>query len=183
MSFGDQQGDSSLDDFFVNQDEALVASYVGALEGAPSQARDVAELLTFWIDSEEFAIDIQAIQQILKVPAITPVPRTPKQILGITSLRGIIVPVVDLRSFLGIASRESTRESRVLVLRAEGDPIGLLVDRVSSVQRLDRNTIEAIPRTMIRGASDALEGVGRLDDRLLIILELQSVFDFLERSS
>lgn len=178
----DGKEETPLEDFFVSDDEASAASYVGALQTAPVLDRDVAELLTFWVGDEEFAIDILEIQEILKVPSITQVPRVPAPVLGITSLRGTIVPVLDLRRFLGVEPREPRRDTRVLVLRAHGEPVGVVVDRVVSVQRLERDTIEPVPRTMQRDASDALEGVGRLEDRLLIILDLQAVFEFLERN-
>lgn len=180
-SGSDPEHIDELEDFFVSADEATVASYVGEFQSQVELSRDVAELLTFWIGDEEFAIDILEIQEILKVPQITPVPRVAAAVLGITSLRGTIVPVVDMRVFLGVERKASGRESRVLVLQAKGDPVGLLVDRVVSVSRLERDSIEAVPRTMQRDASEALEGVGRVDDRLLIVLNLDAVLAFLER--
>lgn len=180
-SGSDPEQIDELEDFFVSADEATVASYVGEFQSQVELSRDVAELLTFWIGEEEFAIDILEIQEILKVPQITPVPRVAAAVLGITSLRGTIVPVVDMRVFLGVERKAPGRESRVLVLQAKGDPVGLLVDRVVSVSRLERDSIEAVPRTMQRDASEALEGVGRVDDRLLIVLNLDAVLAFLER--
>ena len=140
----------------------------------------MAELLAFWVADEEYAIDIVAIQEIIKVPVITEVPRAPSQFLGIISLRGTIVPVVDLRTLLHLENRPITNASRILVLRGDGEPVGMLVDQVSSVVRLDQETIEAPPKTMERGASELLRGVGKEGERMLIVLDLTAVLTALE---
>ncbi len=174
------EGKHDLDDFFVTEGDAAVASYIGEFQGIGLH-QDVIELLSFYCGKEELALDILEIQEIIKVPHITPVPRVPESVLGIISLRGTIVPIVDLRRFLGLAPIELGRDSRILVLRAQGDAVGVSVDRVVSVQRMDRDAIEPVPRTMKRDASEMLDGVGRIGDRLLIILELDPLLSFLER--
>ncbi|OGQ91021.1 MAG: hypothetical protein A2289_00790 [Deltaproteobacteria bacterium RIFOXYA12_FULL_58_15] len=133
------------------------------------------ELLAFWAGDEEYGVEIVQIQEIIKVPVITPVPRAPACVLGIISLRGTIVPVADLRAILGMSPLPAARASRILVLRGDGEPVGLLVDQVSSVVRLEREAVQPVPRTMQRQAGDLLQGVGRDEDRMLIILDLPTV--------
>jgi purine-binding chemotaxis protein CheW len=140
----------------------------------------IAELLAFWVGEEEYGVDIVEIQEIIKVPAITVVPRAPACVLGIISLRGTVVPIADLRVLLGMERGGITRSSRILVLRGDGDPVGLLVDRVSSVVRFDREAIQPVPRTMQREASDLLQGVGRDGERMLIVLDLPAVISAME---
>lgn len=174
------EGKHDLEDFFVTDDDVAVASYIGEFQGIGLH-QDVVELLSFYCGDEELALDILEIQEIIKVPHITPVPRVPDAVLGIISLRGTIVPIIDLRRFMGLPPQETGRDSRVLVLRAHGEPVGLLVDRVVSVQRMERESIEPVPRTMKRDASEMLDGVGRIGERLLIVLELGPLLDYLER--
>ena len=170
-----------LADFFVapNQQENVVTSYGGDSTGQ-RLGREMAELLVFWVGNEEYAIDILEIQELIKLPPVTPVPRTAESCLGIISLRGTIVPVVDLSLILKLGARPVARTTRVLVLRADGDPIGLVVDRVTSVVRIEREIIEPVPRTMQSEAGDLLSGVGRIDDRLLIVLDLPAIMNVVE---
>jgi purine-binding chemotaxis protein CheW len=175
-----------LGEFFVSREEveanqaiALGDVTAGAV---PATTVSIAELLAFWVGEEEYGVDIVEIQEIIKVPAITVVPRAPACVLGIISLRGTVVPIADLRVLLGMERGGITRSSRILVLRGDGDPAGLLVDRVSSVVRFDREAIQPVPRTMQREASDLLQGVGRDGERMLIVLDLPAVISAMEHS-
>lgn len=176
----------TLTEFFVSAEEQqmVAASYIGeGFSGTPGIGREMAELLAFWLADEEYAVDILEIQEIIKMPAITEVPRTPPTVLGIISLRGTIVPVLDLRRVLGLESRPLTRMTRILVLRADGDPVGLVVDRVTSVVRLDKEAIEPVPRSMQTEGGELLRGVGRFGERFLIIIDLPSILGTLESAA
>ncbi|MBT6179753.1 MAG: chemotaxis protein CheW, partial [Deltaproteobacteria bacterium] len=93
-----------------------------------------------------------------------------------------VVPILDLRIVLKLDKQEVTRASRVLVLRADDEPVGILVDRVTSVVRLERTQIEPKPQTMRLEAGDVIRGVGRIGERVLIILDGDSVVSVLERT-
>lgn len=181
---GDGQAEDDFSDFFVSAEErgASLVNYSGA-DAKTTSSRDMVELLAFWVADEEYATSIVDIQEIIKLPVVTPVPRAHPSVLGITSLRGTIVPVVDLRRVLRLDERPITRQSRILVLRGEGDPVGLLVDRVTSVVRLDSDTIEATPRAMEREGNHLLKGVGRQGARLIIILDTPAVLGVLESAA
>jgi purine-binding chemotaxis protein CheW len=171
-----------LGDFFVDDAELDAATRGGGEAFVPQEARvgTTVELLAFWVADEEYALDIVQIQEIIKLPTITEVPRAPAGVLGIISLRGTIVPILDLRMALHLEPRPPTSQSRVLVLRGDGDPLGVLVDRVSSVVRIDREAIEAVPRTMRREMTELLAGVGRINERMLIVLELSALLTMTE---
>ncbi len=174
-----------LADFFVSEEERArsEASFIADAPLAATQvwsARGVAELLAFWVTDEEYALPIVDIQEIIKLPVITEVPRVDASVLGIISLRGTIVPVLDLRGILQLERRPVTRQSRILVLRAGGDPVGLLVDRVTSVVRLESDAIEPTPRSMQHHAHELLKGVGRIGQRLIIVLDVAAVLNVME---
>lgn len=173
-----------LTEFFVGDDERLDVTQSYAADAfQTSAAREMTELLAFWVADEEYAVDILEIQEIIKLPVITEVPRTKSTVLGIISLRGTIVPALDLRRVLHLDERPATRATRILVLRAEGDPVGLLVDRVTSVVRIAKDDIEGVPRTMKADAGELVKGVGRLGERLLIVLELPAILSLMEQKA
>ncbi len=179
----DEPAKDPLDDFFVGEEERQRAlGFSGDFE-ASRVGRNIVELLAFWVADEEYAVEITEIQEIIKLPIITDVPRAHPSVMGIISLRGTIVPVVDLRLLLGLERRVISRQSRILVLRADGDPVGLLVDQVTSVVRLESDAVEPPPRAMQRHASEMLSGVGRLGGRLIIILNAAAVLDVMENAA
>jgi purine-binding chemotaxis protein CheW len=134
------------------------------------------ELVAFKIDSEEFAIDIASVQEINRVVELTRVPNTPSHVQGVMNLRGKIIPVVDLRRLLGFQARNADKQSRIMVIEIGGLVAGFLVDSVSEVVKLPEDAVEA-PPTFARGLdTDYVGGVGKVDDRLLILLNLQKLF-------
>ena len=170
--------DKALDAFFVSDDERddNIATYLAD----PSLVTMVAssskvELLAFNLVGEEYAIDILEIQEIIKLPEVTSLPRIIDFVLGIVSLRGTIVPIVDLRKLMGLGDTVYSRATRVLVIRSGDEPIGIVVDGVTSVLRIDKEAIEPKPRTMQRGSSEFFKGVGRVEGRLLILLDAEAV--------
>jgi len=177
---------TDISEFFVSKEEQKqsLASYLSdpAFSTAAVLSDNIIELLSFWVADEEYAVDILEIGEIIKVPEITEVPRAPKWLLGVISLRGTVVPILDLRIVLKLDRQEISRASRVLVLRAGDEPVGILVDRVTSVVRLERTQIEPKPQAMRVEAGDVVRGVGRIGERVLIILDGDNVVSVLERT-
>ncbi len=167
--------DPSLDGFFAKPND--LARLGPALFRSQAHATGVGnlELLAFRQASEEYALNINYVQEIIKVPYITHLPNVPEHVLGIISLRGTIVPVVDLRQLLFVQDGPLSRASRILVLRSGSQPIGFLVDSVSSVVRLDQETVEGKPRGVSVRALDLLAGVGRVGRRMLIIIDVPTL--------
>jgi purine-binding chemotaxis protein CheW len=136
---------------------------------------NVRELVAFRIDTEEFAVDIGSVQEINRVTEVRRIPNAPPHVQGVINLRGKITPVVDLRGILGFAAREADAQSRIIVVEVGGAVVGFLVDAVSEVVRLPRASIDAPPS--VAGVDPAfVDGVGKLDERLLILLDLQKMF-------
>jgi len=177
---------ANLDAFFVSPEEQREGniSYQADPSRVASESAlpaDIVELLAFWVADEEYSVDILDIQEIIKLPEITEVPRANNCLLGIISLRGTVVPILDLREVLQLPKNEVTRNTRVLVLRGDNEPVGIMVDNVTSVVRLSQREIEPKPKAMQREMGDVIEGVGRLNQRVLIVLDASAVIEVLER--
>ncbi len=136
----------------------------------------ILQLVTFKLSSEEFGVDILKVQEIIKMMNVTKIPNAPVFIEGVINLRGKIIPIVDLRKRLGFKDREYDKSTRIIVVELDGLVLGFIVDSVSEVLRIPENTIEPPPSMVAGIESEYIEGVGKLDDRLLILLELKKIF-------
>lgn len=134
------------------------------------------QLVTFRIGNEEFGIDIKKVQEINRMIEITKIPNTPPYIEGVVNLRGKIVPIVSLRTKLGFPEVERDKATRIMVVEISGNILGFIVDSVSEVLRIQDPKIGPTPA--VAGMTDAqhIEGVIKLDDRILIILDLITLF-------
>lgn len=135
-----------------------------------------AHLVCFRIGKEIYGIDIVVVREIVKAQEITAVPGTAEYVLGIINLRGKIFSVVDLANRLGLGPARLDRSSRILVVDLDGFTVGFLVDAATEVMKLPAESVEAAPEEL-KGAirDDYLEGVGKLEDRLVIILNLRNL--------
>jgi len=142
----------------------------------------ILQLVTFKLENEEFGVDILKVQEINKMMNITKIPNAPFFIEGVINLRGKIIPIVDLRKKLGFESKPYDKATRIIVIELDGLVLGFVVDSVSEVLRIPSNTIEAAPSIVGGVESEYIEGVGKLEDRLLILLELKKIFVGAERA-
>jgi purine-binding chemotaxis protein CheW len=136
---------------------------------------DILQLVTFNLANEEFGVDITRVQEINRMMDITKIPNAPEFIEGVVNLRGKIVPVVDLRKKLGFPEKEHDKSTRIMVVEVNGMVLGFIVDSVSEVLRIPETTIEPPPSLVGGVESDYLNGVGKLDDRLLLLINLEKV--------
>lgn len=147
---------------------------------AKADIDDGAQYLTFGIDAEIFAISVVQVREVLDLVPFSKVPNTPPFMRGMISVRGRGVPVIDLRIRFGVPATEPTEHTRIIVLETqiEGSPlvIGALTDRVYEVTTLDSHEIEPPPNIGTRWRSDAIRGIGRRNDKFVIILNLNKVF-------
>lgn len=143
-------------------------------------ARQSNHYVTFGVADELLAAPVEAVREVLAVPAMTHVPNAPDFLVGIIDVRGHSVPVIDMRRKLGLPPTEPTESSRVLVLEVElsgrSATIGALADRVLEVITLDEKSLQPPPDIGIRWRSDAIAGIGRRNDRFVILLDLGAVF-------
>lgn len=133
------------------------------------------QLVIFTLANETYGIAISTVNEIIRMQAITEVPRTPDFVEGVINLRGRIVPVIDLRKRFGLEAAEETQASRIMVVEMQDLVVGMIVDSVSEVLRLPADSIEPTP-PMVSGVDAAyLRGVGKRDDRLIILLDIEKV--------
>jgi purine-binding chemotaxis protein CheW len=141
----------------------------------------ILQLVTFKLDNEEFGVDILKVQEINKMIDITRIPNAPSFVEGVINLRGKIIPIVDLRKRLGFDGRSFDKSTRIIVVELDGMVLGFIVDSVSEVLRISENTVEPPPSLVSGIESEYIEGVGKLENRLLILLELKKVFTSTDR--
>jgi len=145
---------------------------------APAQEQRAAteateHLATFFLDREEYGVDVRQVQEIRRMSEITSVPRAPEFIRGVINLRGRILPVLDLKRKLELGEVEPGRATRIVVVRVKERLLGLLVDGASQVLRVEVSRIEPPPEEVIEKGGDYIRGVAKLDDRLIILVDLE----------
>ena len=120
--------------------------------------KDESQLVTFLLKDEEFGFDIMSVQEIIRLPKMAKVPRTPAYVDGIANLRGVVLPVIDMRTRFGMERAQETDRTRVLVVDIDGVKTGLRVDRVKQVTRVLRSEIEPPPAAIQMCIRDRLRG-------------------------
>ncbi len=143
------------------------------VEEEKKNTSDVLQLVSFKIGEEEFGITILAVQEIIKLIDITTVPNASEHIAGVINLRGRIIPVVHLRKRFGLPTVEATKNTRIIVVEINDKTIGFIVDEVNEVLRISTDITEKPPELVASVNSEYITDVAKLDDRLLILLDLE----------
>jgi len=142
--------------------------------GAHTHTREL-QLVAFRLGKETYAVDIQQVQEIIRMQHITQVPGAPSFVEGVINLRGRIVPVIDLRQRLGLPRGERTGETRIVVVEVPPHRVGMVVDAVEEVFRIQEEEIEP-PSPLVASIQEKyLRGVGKSGDRLIILLDLEEI--------
>lgn len=136
------------------------------------QDAELLQLVTFSIGDEECGVNILKVQEIIRTMEITKVPRAPDFVEGVINLRGKVIPIIDLRRRFGLSSRIHDKNTRIIVIEINNVIVGFVVDAVSEVLRIPATTVEPPPPVVAGVDSDYISGVGKLQDRLLIMLDL-----------
>jgi len=142
----------------------------------------VEQLVCFQVGGETYGVDIAAVHEIIRMQEITSVPRTPDFVEGVINLRGRVIPVIDLHKRLGLPAVNETQNSRIIVVEVEGVTVGMIVDSVSEVLRLAADRIDDPPAVIAGVDSAFIRGVGRLDDSLIILMDLNAVLHRKEKT-
>jgi purine-binding chemotaxis protein CheW len=142
---------------------------------SPGNENELLQLVTFNIGDEEFGVDILKVQEIIRTMEITKVPNSPVFVEGLINLRGRVIPIIDLRRRFNLAQRDHDNYTRIVVIEIHGMVIGFVVDSVSEVLRIPSNTVEPAPLIVSGIDSEYIKGVGKLENRLLILLELEKL--------
>ncbi|MFA5515865.1 MAG: chemotaxis protein CheW [Desulfuromonadales bacterium] len=141
---------------------------------APEGRREI-QLACFRVGGEMYALDIMRIKEIIRPQKLTPVPKAPRFIEGVINLRGVVIPVVDLRKRFDQPKPETDRTARVIVCALSGKIIGLIVDEVLEVRRCSRQEIQPSPQFLQGKGTDFFIGVYRRDEELVMLLNLEKI--------
>lgn len=150
-----------------------------------TQANDQHDLggkyLTFFLSDEEYGLEILRVHEIFGLMPVTRVPRTAAHILGVINLRGKVIPVLDLRSKFGASSTEDTNQTCIIVVQANNQQVGVVVDRVSEVVDIPSDHIEPTPELGREIHTDYILGVGKLDSRVCLLIDIDKALSDAER--
>ncbi len=135
----------------------------------------IFQVVGFKLEDEEFVIDILKVQEIIKMIDITPLPNAPHYVNGVINLRGKVIPVISLRKRFGFEEKENNNLTRIMVVEIDKKLVGFIVDKVTEVLRIPASSIEPPPPLVSKIGSEYLKGVGKIGDRLLIILEVEKI--------
>jgi purine-binding chemotaxis protein CheW len=133
------------------------------------------QVVTFALGSEEYGVDIAQVQEINRMVTITHVPRAPQFMEGVINLRGQLIPIIDLRTRFGMDRSERTKNTRIVVTEIGSKRVGMVVDSVSEVLRIPVESIEDAPDLVAGVDTEYIRGVGKMGDRLIIMLDLTRV--------
>jgi purine-binding chemotaxis protein CheW len=152
-----------------------------ATDRGPNRADNpVIQLVGFRLDNEDYAIAITKIQEIILMKPITRIPQVPDFIEGLINLRGSVIPIVNLRKRFGLPHRELDDETRTIVVNVHEKTVGCVVDAVTQVMRINRDQVQPPPLSVLAVNHQYLAGLAKLEDRLLIILDIDKLFEAAE---
>jgi purine-binding chemotaxis protein CheW len=138
---------------------------------------EVLQWVTFKLESETYGVNVMQVLEILRYTEIAPVPGAPSYVLGIINLRGNVVTVIDTRARFGLMSAEATDNSRVLIIEAEEQVIGILADSVAEVVYLRSSEIDSAPNIGTEESAKFIQGVSNRDGELLILVDLNKLLN------
>ena len=156
---------------FSGSEQALAAD-----RGLNRAQNPVIQLVGFRLDNEDYAIAITKIQEIILMKPITRIPQVPDFIEGLINLRGSVIPIVNLRKRFSLPPREIDDETRTIVVNIHDKTVGCVVDAVTQVMRINRDQIQPPPLGVMAVNHQYLAGLAKLDDRLMIILDIDKLF-------
>lgn len=165
---------------FSQQQPADLFAFADSLQNAsPADPavlpRRIETWVTFTIGGETYALPVTAVHEILRVSAITRVPHAPHTVRGLTNMRGKVLPVIELRVCLGLEPQALEPQNRVLVASTRGRFLGLLVDSVQQVERIDRDAVQPPPPDVVTAQSRYIIGMIQSGERLVILLDVETV--------
>jgi purine-binding chemotaxis protein CheW len=141
---------------------------------ASRSAEQLLQVVSFSLADEEFGLDILRVQEIIRLQELTRVPNSPDFVDGVINLRGSVIPIIALRKRFGLPEEDHDRQTRIIVIEVDGMVLGFIVDSVSEVLRIPVSTVVPAPR-LERIEREFVSGVCKLDDRLLILLDVDQI--------
>jgi purine-binding chemotaxis protein CheW len=140
------------------------------------------QLVVFQLGKEYYGVDIHQVQEIIRFQSPTKVPGAPSFVEGVINLRGRVIPIIDLRKRFRLSEKEVTKDTRVIVVEVAPHTVGMVVDAVDEVLRISEDKIEPPSPLIASIQEEYIQGVGKLEDKLVIILDLQKVLSKEEKA-
>jgi purine-binding chemotaxis protein CheW len=137
--------------------------------------REEIQMLTFSLEGVSYGVDVHQVREVKNFEGVTPVPYAPAYIKGVTNLRGEVVPVIDLRKRFGLPERKGHDEMGIMVIVQDKHPIGVMVDAVMDVLTLARKEIESTHESLTTSRSEAMLGIAKHENELIIMLDLRKI--------
>lgn len=134
------------------------------------------QMVVFRLADEEFAVEVSSVEAIIKLQAITKVPHAPAHVVGVTNLRGNIVPVIDLKKRLNLPKTEPSADTRIIVALLQDAKVGMVVDSVSQVIEIEDSQIEPTPQLSTSIDTTFIRGIVKVEQLLVIMLDLTKIF-------
>ena len=138
---------------------------------------DVERFLEFSLGTEDYAIPLLSVREVISVPETTPIPKAPSHFLGIMNLRGQVISVVDLRTKLKIKKKEGENEESVFIVDIQGMNLGVVVDSINKVLAFNVNEINQVPEIESQVNAEYIDGVYRKENSLTVLLNVAKVLD------
>jgi len=142
---------------------------------------DLNQLISFIVGEEEYGLEILRVKEVIRLREITRLPRAPSFVKGIINLRGDVIPIIDLRDRFGLERKEYTSMTRVIVVDVDGRLVGMVVDAASQVVRVPADQIDPPPPIVGGLSAEFIKGVGKLDERLIILLNIDRILSIQEK--
>ena len=139
------------------------------------EAEEVRQIISFSVGEEEYGLELLRVKEVIRVREITWLPKAPSFVKGIINLRGDVIPIIDLRDKFGLESREDRAQTRVIVVEIEGRLMGLVGDSASQVVRIPADQVDPPPPVPGGFSQNLITGVGKIEDRLVILLNVDSI--------
>ena len=155
----------------------MASSITAAAPNGRVAAAAESQVVLCELAGELYGVDIARVEEIIRLPEITRVPRAPHSVEGVINLRGTVIPVVDLRQVLGLPMSEPTKSSRVVVVEVSQHTIGMIVDAVTEVLRVPESAVEPPSAIVTDLDTTDLRGIAKLDGRLVMLLDLDRALD------
>jgi purine-binding chemotaxis protein CheW len=159
----------------VQLEEHSMSNLLAQSGKSKDQSDQVLQWVTFKLQEETYGINVMQVQEVLRYTDIAPVPGAPEYVLGIINLRGNVVTVIDTRGRFGLVSSDVTENSRIVIIEADKQVIGILVDSVAEVVYLKASEIDTAPNVGTDESAKFIQGVSNRDGELLILVDLNKL--------
>ncbi len=159
----------------MSTDFASAASHGGAADAAGGAAAQPSDFISFAIGDEQYGVDIMAVREIKGWSSVTHLPNQPDYMRGVLNLRGVMVPIIDLRCRFGQGRTDTTPLHVVIIVQIDGRQVGLLADRVLDIVSLEPSQVQPVPRVANGVRASFLAGLITIDDAMLALVDLPSL--------